>query len=1434
MKRFSRKTIIALVLTFTAAIAVSLSIFILPAAASEPIEFNGYFYTVSNNEVTIRYVDDTVVGDVTVPSTLGGYPVTSIGASAFSGRSYITAVELPSSVNKIGDNAFSGCSNLTSINIPSSVTSIGSYAFHQCHALLSITIPSSVTAIGERAFDSCIKLARIDVAAANPNYCSIGGVLFNKANTVLIQAPAGFSGNFTIPNTVSSIGAYAFYFCSGLTGIELPPSLKSIGDYAFAGCDGLASITLPTSLESIGARAFNNCTALTAIDISSYVSSIGPAAFATLGELRSINVAAGNPNYCSVGGVLYNKSKTVLMQMPAIYATGSFVIPDTVTRIGELAFYTNIRRVEIPVSVNTIDDYAFSYTRLLTDVYYTGSEDSWNQIAVNLDYHNASLADATIHFNSKMPECFHGSFSDVVDERYLKTEANCTYSAVYYKSCTNCGEPSEETFQSGAFAPDNHDFRPDMIQGPDTHYYDCTRCHVKKDEAPHKYIYTSYNGTHLGFCSCGKATELMECSGGEATCNAKAICEVCTGAYGNFDNNNHDYREDMMQGETTHYYLCNRCNHRKDEAAHEYTKDCVSYGGTHSVTCKCGKTELQNCSGGEANCTERAKCEVCGGNYGDTDESNHDYSPDLIEGYDTHYYECGLCFVKKSEAAHKYGDYSSTGRDSHSAMCICGKVDMLDCFGGEATCMEPAVCEVCRSPYGHVNANNHNYSPELIQGASVHYYECSYCKRSKDAALHEYPNSYVSLGDGTHASYCICGKAKIISCSGGAATCTERALCDVCKAPYGNVDMENHSYSPLFIQGDTTHYYECIRCNARKSESLHEYKNYISSESNIHKGTCRCGKTDVQYCSGDDSSATCQAKALCAVCGTEYGSFAPHDYDVTVWSYKNHDGHAHMCRTEGCYEYDTVIKHTSGGEATEDSAEECTVCGYIIESATGHIRHTPAEDWSKDADNHWKSCTGCSEQRLEIGTHIYDNDCDTECDTCGYIRTIEHNYINLKYNETRHWYECACGAEEVGSRGPHIGLKSTCTETAICVHCSAPYGEKNPYNHSKSTYYYITNNNGSHKMIYDCCNAIANGSESCSGGIATCQERAVCQYCNTSYGGAGVHDYDFTVWVCKGADGHAHMCKTAGCTEYDTVVKHTSSGAATEDIPETCTECGYVINPPTGHINHTPAEIWSVDEHRHWKDCAGCTDWTFEADTHKYDGICDTDCSVCGYVREITHIYILAANDTEHWQECSACGAEMEDSREAHRGGKATCLSKSLCEYCYTVYGELAAHNYNLSDWGYERDDGHAHMCNTPGCDAYDTVIPHTSSGEATEHDDEICTVCGFIIQPAFPHTGHAPSAEWSKNETHHWRECIGCSQRIERAEHSYDSNGECICGAKTEAEDATHATSDVAETNKEAPNGEGCKTTIIGTPLAFMLVTALGCAAVFTKKRIK
>lgn len=261
--------------------------------------------------------------------------VTSIGMNAFYQNTKINSVKIANSVTRIGNYAFASCSALSSIPLGEGLTVIDENAFFNCTALTSVTIPNSVESIGKGAFKRCTSLSSV-----------------------------------TIGKGVTSLLDEAFSTCTALTSISIPGNVTSIGDAAFTNCTVLSSVTISNGVESIGTGAFTGCDALTTITIPSSVANIGVEAFAPCLKLKSIEVAEDNPYYCSVDGILFNKDKTVLVRYPGNKKGDKYIIPNSVTSIGDYAFHncSNLHWVIIPGSVKNIGQYAFYYCNMLTNI----------------------------------------------------------------------------------------------------------------------------------------------------------------------------------------------------------------------------------------------------------------------------------------------------------------------------------------------------------------------------------------------------------------------------------------------------------------------------------------------------------------------------------------------------------------------------------------------------------------------------------------------------------------------------------------------------------------------------------------------------------------------------------------------------------------------------------------------------------------------------------------------------------------------------------------------------------------------------------------------------------------------------------------------------------------------------------------------------------
>lgn len=380
---------------------------------------NTAYYNDENNwENGVLYIDNYLIKANNKIS--GSYKIKegtlTVANSAFYNCSGLTSVTIPDSVISIGWAAFAGCSGLTSVTFGSGITSIGGSAFQSCNSLESVTIPYGVTSISQSAFNNCTDLT-----------------------------------NVIIPSSVTSIDENAFSGCSVLTSIIIPSSVTSIGRHAFSDCAALTNIMLPDSVTSIGEDAFgdtgyyndesnwendvlyigNHLVAakysasgsyiikegtltvadwifswadITNITIPKSVKNIGLGAFYCY-NLNSITVDKANKHYSNDEyGVLFNKDKTELIQYPAGNKRTDYAIPDGVKIISDYSFYysNSLTSVTIPDSVTNIDEYAFFECFVLSDVYYTGSEEDWNNIIIGRS--NYGLEGATIHYNYVLPE----------------------------------------------------------------------------------------------------------------------------------------------------------------------------------------------------------------------------------------------------------------------------------------------------------------------------------------------------------------------------------------------------------------------------------------------------------------------------------------------------------------------------------------------------------------------------------------------------------------------------------------------------------------------------------------------------------------------------------------------------------------------------------------------------------------------------------------------------------------------------------------------------------------------------------------------------------------------------------------------------------------------------------------------------------------------
>jgi hypothetical protein len=429
-------------------------------------------------------------GDVTIPPTIDGLPVTRIGNGAFRQNFSLLSVTIPDSVTNIGyavfnhcialtnvtlsqnlrtisDDAFSYCEFLPGIAIPDAVTYIGFSAFDSCYNLASITISSNVTDISANAFVSCLKLTTITVDALNPSYASVDGVLFDKSVGTLVQCPGGKTGSYSIPASARKILSRAFWSCQYLTSLTIPGTVTNIGEQVFSGCSRLTAIIIPSSVTAIGHGAFGTCAAMT-----------------------DITVDPLNASYCSVNGALFDKGTNILFQCPAGKA-GTYNIPNGATAIGDYAFSRcfGLTNVTMPNSVNTIGfgafgscirlttmtvpagvtniDAAFDHCRSLQAVYFLGNAPTTNTWAAKFIFLEAT---PTVYYlpgttgwgptfagrptaSWALPNPLilnnHGSFG-VQSNGFGFTVSWATNVSLVVEVCTNIANPTWQRLQTNA------------------------------------------------------------------------------------------------------------------------------------------------------------------------------------------------------------------------------------------------------------------------------------------------------------------------------------------------------------------------------------------------------------------------------------------------------------------------------------------------------------------------------------------------------------------------------------------------------------------------------------------------------------------------------------------------------------------------------------------------------------------------------------------------------------------------------------------------------------------------------------------------------------------------------------------------------------------------------------------------------------------------
>ena len=489
----------------------------------------------------------------------------------------------------------------------------------------------------------------------------------------------------------------------------------------------------------------------------------------------------------------------------------------------------------------------------------------------------------------------------------------------------------------------------------------------------------------------------------------------------------HTYSTEWSTDSANHWHECS-CGDKKDLAPH------VDANNDHNCDV-CG-WKMSDHTGGTATCKEKATCTICGQKYGEL--AAHNYKTEWSTDETNHWHECSVCGDKKDEAAHV-----DANKDHNCD--VCGK-KTSDHTGGTATCKEKATCTICGQKYGELAA--HNYKTEWSTDETNHWHECSVCGDKKDEAAH-IPGAAAT--ETTPQTCTICGY--VIKAALGhthnfnqkntsetylksAATCTKKAVyyysCTCGEKgteTFESGELAAHAYKTTWSNDNASHWHSCYVCGDKKDEEVHIDKN---KDHNCDV----CGKKMTDHTGG---TATCKDRATCSICGEKYGSLAGHVYK-TIWSY-DEINHWHECSV--CGNKKDEEAHIPGEEATETTHQTCTVCGYVIKAAIGHVHsytekntdekylktpatctakavyyyscscgnkgtetfesgdmpaHSWGTVWVSDGSKHWHECTVCKTKGDEAD-HVFEWKIDKEatvteagakheeCKICGYNKT---------------------------------------------------------------------------------------------------------------------------------------------------------------------------------------------------------------------------------------------------------------------------------------------------------------------------------------------------------------------------------------------------------------------------------------------------------------
>ena len=472
-------------------------------------------------------------------------------------------------------------------------------------------------------------------------------------------------------------------------------------------------------------------------------------------------------------------------------------------------------------------------------------------------------------------------------------------------------------------------------------------------------------------------------------------------------------------------------------------------------------------------------------------------------------------------------------------------------------------------------------------------------------------------------------------------------------------------------------------------------------------------------------------------------------------------------------------------------------------------------DWSKDGTNHWHECTdaACPEQSESIkdkAAHIYDDDADTTCNICAYVRTVTPEIVPVS----------------------QITLNKA--ETSISVGNSEKLtATVAPENATNKALTWASSDEDVATVAPDgTVTAVKAGAATITATAADGSGKsAVCKVTVTGDTTPPAHEHRYGDWSKDGTN-HWHECTDAACPNQSESIKDKAAHIYDDDADTTCNICGYVrtVTPPAHEHRYGD---WRKDGTNHWHectdvDCPNQSESIKDKEAHVYDDDADTTCNICGYVRTVTppaheHSYGDWSKDgTNHWHECTdaACPNQSESIKDkaAHIYDDDADTICNVCGYVRTV--TPPAHEHRYGDWSKDGTN-HWHECTDADCPEQSESIKDKEAHIYTDDADTTCNVCGYVRTVTPPAHEHS-YGDWSKDGTNHWHECTdaACPNQSEsikdKAAHIYDddANTTCnICGyvrtVTPEIVPVSQITLNKAETSISVGNSETLTATV-------------------------